>query len=116
MRDAGHQTPDAGHQTAEKAKIIYPPPRGVDIIHLQNINTNKIVTTSYSSNKLSKWGEKSDIKGFEQMGCFVVLYQNNNSYHKHWTHKIRHTYKTTGSLRLGFPDSQTKSYCSSLFQ
>ena len=24
-------TPDAGHRTAEKAKIIYPPPRGVDI-------------------------------------------------------------------------------------
>ena len=32
MRDAGHRTPDAGHRTAEKAKIIYPPPRGVDII------------------------------------------------------------------------------------
>ena len=35
MRDAGHRTPDAGHRTAKKAKIIYPPPRGVDII-LQN--------------------------------------------------------------------------------
>ena len=23
---------DAGHRTAKKAKIIYPPPRGVDII------------------------------------------------------------------------------------
>ena len=33
MRDAGHQTPDAGHRTAKKAKIIYPPPRGVDIIN-----------------------------------------------------------------------------------
>ena len=32
MRDAGHRTPDAGHRTAKKAKIIYPPPRGVDII------------------------------------------------------------------------------------
>ena len=31
MRDAGHRTPDAGHRTAKKAKIIYPPPRGVDI-------------------------------------------------------------------------------------
>ena len=28
MRDAGHRTPDAGHRTAKKAKIIYPPPRG----------------------------------------------------------------------------------------
>ena len=32
MRDAGHRTPDTGRRTAEKAKIIYPPPRGVDII------------------------------------------------------------------------------------
>ena len=32
MRDAGHRTPDIGQRTAEKAKIIYPPPRGVDII------------------------------------------------------------------------------------
>ena len=31
MRDAGHRTPDAGHRTAKKAKIIYPPPGGVDI-------------------------------------------------------------------------------------
>ena len=48
MRDAGHRTPDIGHRTsdnghrtsdighrtAKKAKIIYPPPRGVDIITL----------------------------------------------------------------------------------
>ena len=34
MRDAdiGRRTSDAGHRTAKKAKIIYPPPRGVDII------------------------------------------------------------------------------------
>ena len=25
---------DAGHRTAKKAKIIYPPPRGVDIIKI----------------------------------------------------------------------------------
>ena len=30
--DIGRRTPDIGHRTAEKAKIIYPPPRGVDII------------------------------------------------------------------------------------
>ena len=29
--DAGHRTSDIGHRTAKKAKIIYPPPRGVDI-------------------------------------------------------------------------------------
>ena len=30
--DIGRRMPDAGHRTAKKAKIIYPPPRGVDII------------------------------------------------------------------------------------
>ena len=30
--DIGRRTPDIGHRTAKKAKIIYPPPRGVDII------------------------------------------------------------------------------------
>ena len=28
-------TPDIGHRTAKKAKIIYPPPRGVDIIKIK---------------------------------------------------------------------------------
>ena len=30
--DIGQRTSDNGHRTAKKAKIIYPPPRGVDII------------------------------------------------------------------------------------
>ena len=30
--DIGRRTSDIGHRTAKKAKIIYPPPRGVDII------------------------------------------------------------------------------------
>ena len=30
--DIGHRTPDIGQRTAKKAKIIYPPPRGVDIM------------------------------------------------------------------------------------
>ena len=30
--DIGRRTSDNGHQTAKKAKIIYPPPRGVDIM------------------------------------------------------------------------------------
>ena len=29
--DIGRRTSDNGHRTAKKAKIIYPPPRGVDI-------------------------------------------------------------------------------------
>ena len=33
MRDAGHRTP-------EKAKIIYPPPRGVDITRLGQLSAN----------------------------------------------------------------------------
>ena len=32
--DIGRRTPDIGHRTAKKAKIIYPPPRGVDIINI----------------------------------------------------------------------------------
>ena len=35
--DIGHRTTDIGHRTAKKAKIIYPPPRGVDIIKLENV-------------------------------------------------------------------------------
>ena len=34
--DIGRRTSDNGHRTAKKAKIIYPPPRGVDIISLIN--------------------------------------------------------------------------------
>ena len=34
--DIGRRTPDIGHRTAKKAKIIYPPPRGVDIIKTVN--------------------------------------------------------------------------------
>ena len=34
--DIGRRTPDIGHRTAKKAKIIYPPPRGVDIISVHN--------------------------------------------------------------------------------
>ena len=32
--DNGHRTSDIGHRTAKKAKIIYPPPRGVDIMNV----------------------------------------------------------------------------------
>ena len=53
MRDAGHRTPDIGrrtsdngHRTAKKAKIIYPPPRGVDII--SELCANNIVCKSMS--------------------------------------------------------------------
>ena len=38
MRDAGHRTP-------KKAKIIYPPPRGVDIIPALLINNRLVAST-----------------------------------------------------------------------
>ena len=58
MRDAGHRTPDIGQRTAKKAKIIYPPPRGVDIINytmcprigqIQHISHEILSTYSYVS-------------------------------------------------------------------
>ena len=45
--DIGRRTSDNGHRTAEKAKIIYPPTRGVDIItsDLLNIENFKVAIT-----------------------------------------------------------------------
>ena len=45
--DIGRRTPDIGHRTAKKAKIIYPPPRGVDIITTDLLNSEnlKVVIT-----------------------------------------------------------------------
>ena len=65
MRDAGHWTPDAEHRTAEKAKIIYPPPRGVDIITLNvivfklqliysTVRTSKELLLSYAMSYMSE--------------------------------------------------------------
>ena len=53
--DAGHRTSDIGHRTAKKAKIIYPPPRGVDIImpldHLVLVDHCNIEQTSIQYQK-----------------------------------------------------------------
>ena len=38
-------TPDIGRRTAEKAKIIYPPPRGVDIIKCWYFYTHRVLKT-----------------------------------------------------------------------
>ena len=54
MRDAGHRTPDAGHRTAKKAKIIYPPPRGVDIIQFKTCHTKHFQITGQNTEKMSK--------------------------------------------------------------
>ena len=45
--DAGHRTSDIGHRTAKKAKIIYPPPRGVDIITNDITCSENTVDTMY---------------------------------------------------------------------
>ena len=46
MRDAGHRTTDIGHRTAKKAKIIYPPPRGVDIMNSADTENSGTVLVS----------------------------------------------------------------------
>ena len=48
--DIGQRTSDNGHRMAEKAKIIYPPPRGVDIniSHLLIILSTKIEKVAVS--------------------------------------------------------------------
>ena len=75
MRDAGHRTPDTGrrtpdigHRTAKKAKIIYPPPRGVDIITLILLNIYKpqIITNPVANvekNNISRVREGVKNKG-----------------------------------------------------
>ena len=45
--DIGRRTPDAGHRTAKKAKIIYPPPRGVDITIKELKVIGKHIQTKY---------------------------------------------------------------------
>ena len=66
MRDAGHRTPDAGHRTsynghrtAKKAKIIYPPPRGVDIMRLLVLI------------KDSKYADWENIMALNVMGYYI---------------------------------------------
>ena len=61
MRDAGHRTPDIGHRitdighrTAEKAKIIYPPPRGVDIIKYFKYLIGIFCTTDEGDNSIAQ--------------------------------------------------------------
>ena len=54
MRDAGHRTPDAGHRTAKKAKIIYPPPRGVDI--KKTHKKRSVEAQAVSRFALKNWG------------------------------------------------------------
>ena len=76
--DAGHRTSDIGHRTAKKAKIIYPPPRGVDIISKQNKNI--IFQDSTNSFSCKLYG-------------FIHKYLDD----KLWTQNLRHL---LGGLKL----------------
>ena len=50
--DIGHRTPDIGHRTAKKAKIIYPPPRGVDIIKYSKDNSFQVINDLLNSENI----------------------------------------------------------------
>ena len=50
--DIGRRTPDIGHRTAKKAKIIYPPPRGVDITKYCKCNSFQVTTDLLNSDNL----------------------------------------------------------------
>ena len=56
--DIGRRTPDIGHRTAKKAKIIYPPPRGVDIT--RGSLAKKKIMFLHSKNKASRKGYKGE--------------------------------------------------------
>ena len=64
MRDAGHRTPDIGQRTAKKAKIIYPPPRGVDIITLL------VIKRYYDTVMNISLMSKRNISLWSMTGCF----------------------------------------------
>ena len=104
MRDAGHRTPDAGHRTsdighrttdighrtAKKAKIIYPPPRGVDIInYITEFQPVFVTMTSHTLSKVSRpecraaflvyyVKEKKIYSVLQIISLFLVMYMNIN--------------------------------------
>ena len=60
--DIGHRTTDIGHRTAKKAKIIYPPPRGVDIIRVAPISTKNIMKISRQSSIDNHYCASADMR------------------------------------------------------
>ena len=72
--DIGRRTPDIGHRTAKKAKIIYPPPRGVDIIRA----SFKVITVTFNKKQCNH----CNMFVFQIMitvrmtGICVILYHN----------------------------------------
>ena len=56
--DIGRRTPDIGHRTAKKAKIIYPPPRGVDITNSEsetNVFTRELCAEDLLHGESPSW-------------------------------------------------------------
>ena len=56
--DIGRRASDNGHRTAEKTKIIYPPPRGVDIISMTTLqipSRSKILLSSLHIARFSRY-------------------------------------------------------------
>ena len=80
MRDAGHRTPDAGHRTAKKAKIICPPPRGVDIMKCSKCNTFQVIIDlvhdfmNFIALKINKKKIKTDPGLIFTQGTLLVAY------------------------------------------
>ena len=56
----GRRTADAGHRTAEKAKIICPPPSGVDIIKFYRRLNEHVLWRLLENQTLE--GAKSELK------------------------------------------------------
>ena len=55
-------TPDIGRRTAEKAKIIYPPPRGVDIIMVTQ--WTNVVLKLFNMNAFDIWCVDTSYKAY----------------------------------------------------
>ena len=69
--DIGRRTSDAGHQTAEKAKIICPPPRGVDIII--QLTTNQSISHKHRNIMSEKPLDMSEITEFNKTTFADIL-------------------------------------------
>ena len=68
--DIGRRTSDAGHRTAQKAKIIYPPPRGVDIIN--NFHNQFLSIHSFSQQYNILMIERTSIQILQKKNIFEM--------------------------------------------
>ena len=92
--DAGHRTSDIGHRTSKKAKIIYPPPRGVDIIKL------KIASLSRQEPKLAGTTKWAIIPRFENIQETTLIVRNIQNPQDTVTWNYFHTVEERGKVLL----------------